>query len=99
MEFNRPVRTHELAELARAMEIDSDPVEHVHALGRTIGLPASLAEIGVAEARPARHGRGVDRHQAPDLEQPARARTWTALEAILSAAWHGDPARLSAVPA
>ena len=27
-----------------------DPVDHVHALGLQIGLPASLAEIGVAES-------------------------------------------------
>src|SRR4051812_7239156 len=48
MEYNRPAREHELSELARVMGIENDPVEHVHALGRAIGLPASLAEIGVA---------------------------------------------------
>ncbi len=98
MEFNRPVRTHELAELARAMEIDGDPVEHVHALGRSIGLPASLAEIGVAREDlrgMAEASIGIKRL----ISNNPRALDVDGLEAILSAAWHGDPARLSAVPA
>src|SRR3954471_6933109 len=37
MEYNRPARTAELAALAREMECEADVVEHVHALGRTIG--------------------------------------------------------------
>src|SRR4051794_27509365 len=49
MEFNRPARSFELAELARVMGSPGDVVEHVHSLGLAIGLPASLAEIGVAE--------------------------------------------------
>src|SRR4051795_3678221 len=48
MEYNRPARVEELAALAQAMEIDGAPVERVHALGLAIGLPRSLAEVGVA---------------------------------------------------
>ena len=48
MEFNRPVRDAELAELASVM--GGDAVECVHALGLRIGLPASLA--GSASPRP-----------------------------------------------
>src|SRR4051795_11742409 len=50
MEFNRPARTDEFTELARVMGSPGDVVEHVHSLGLAIGLPASLAEIGVAES-------------------------------------------------
>ena len=58
--------------------------------------PSSLAEIGVAQARSAADGRGrigikrlIDNNPRPlDVD---------ALEAILDAAWHGDPARLRAV--
>ena len=46
MEFNRPAREPELAELERIF--GAEPVAFVHELGRRIGLPASLAEIGVA---------------------------------------------------
>ena len=46
-------RARELAELVGA-DGRATPVEFVHALGRRIGLPASLAEIGVARERPAR---------------------------------------------
>ena len=49
MEFNRPARPHDLAELARVMQSPGSAVEHVHALGQRIGLPASLAEIGIAQ--------------------------------------------------
>jgi len=100
MEYNRPARTHEMSELARAMEIDTDPVEHVHGLGAAIGLPASLAEIGVAQESlrgmaeaSIKIKRLIDNNPRPlDVD---------ALESILDAAWHGDPSRLSAgaVPA
>ena len=72
MEFNRPVRERELAELERIF--GAEPVAFVHELGRRIGLPASLAEIGVARDGSARDGGGVGRHQAPDRQQPAPAR-------------------------
>lgn len=96
MEFNRPERPEDLAELARVMDSpDGDVVGHVHALGRRIGLPASLAEIGIqpqdlrgmAEASIG-FRRLIDNNPRPlDVD---------ALEDILDAAWHGDPARLTA---
>jgi alcohol dehydrogenase len=98
MEYNRPARTHEMGELARAMEIDTDPVDHVHRLGLAIGLPASLAEIGVAETdlrAMAEASVGIKRL----IDNNPRPLDADALEAILSAAWHGDPARLAAVAA
>jgi alcohol dehydrogenase len=96
MEFNRPARPAEMAELSSLM--GGDPVSAVHALGLAIGLPASLAEVGVAQ----RDLRGmaeaavgikrlVDNNPAPlDVD---------ALEAILYAAWHGEPDRLRAAGA
>jgi alcohol dehydrogenase len=96
MEFNRPARPAEMAELSSLME--GDAVAAVHALGLSIGLPASLAEIGVtrgelrgmAEAA-AGIKRLVDNNPAPlDVD---------ALEAILDAAWLGEPDRLRATGA
>ena len=98
MEYNRPARTSEMAALAHAMEIDDDPVAHVHALGLKIGLPASLAEIGIAEADlrgMAEASVGIKRL----IDNNPRVLDADALEAILSAAWHGEPARLAAVTA
>ena len=91
MEFNRPARGPELAELSELM--GGDAVTRVHELGLKIGLPASLARIGVTERdlRPMAEAsisikRLIDNNPRPlDVE---------ALEAILSAAWHGEPARL-----
>jgi alcohol dehydrogenase class IV len=96
MEFNRPARPAELAELARVMESPGDPVEHVHALGRAIGLPASLAELGVdrdALRGMAEASVGIKRL----IDNNPRVLDVPALEAILDAAWHGEPARLAAV--
>jgi alcohol dehydrogenase len=98
MEYNRPARTAELAALAHAMEADGDVVEHVHALGAAIGLPASLAEIGVARESirgMAEASVGIKRL----IDNNPRPLDVDALEAILDAAWHGDPARLAAVAA
>jgi alcohol dehydrogenase class IV len=93
MEFNRPARTAEIAELSALM--GGDAVERVHALGLQIGLPASLAEIGVAQEdlRPmAEASVGIKRL----IDNNARPLDADALEAILDAAWHGDPERLRA---
>ncbi len=46
MEYNRSARQDEIAELSALM--GGDAVSQVHALGQKIGLPGSLAEIGVA---------------------------------------------------
>jgi alcohol dehydrogenase len=93
MEFNRPVRAAELAALAAEMGSTGDPVDHVHALGLQIGLPASLAEIGVAQADlrgMAEASVGIKRL----IDNNPRPLDADSLEAILDAAWHGDPARL-----
>jgi alcohol dehydrogenase len=96
MEFNRPVRGAELAELSTLM--GGDAVECVHALGLKIGLPASLARIGVTEAdlRPmAEASIGIKRL----IDNNPRPLDTDALEQILTAAWHGEPARLAPVTA
>jgi alcohol dehydrogenase len=91
MEFNRPARPSEMAELSALM--GGDAVSAVHALGLRIGLPKSLVEIGVARddlramaESAAGIKRLVDNNPAP-LDADA-------LEAILDAAWHGEPDRL-----
>jgi alcohol dehydrogenase len=93
MEFNRPARTAEIDKLSALM--GGDAVEAVHALGLRIGLPASLAEIGVTEPdlRPmAEASVGIKRL----IDNNPRPLDADALESILSAAWHGDPSRLRA---
>jgi alcohol dehydrogenase len=91
MEYNRPARPDEMAELSTLM--GGDAVDAVHALGQRIGLPASLAEIGVArdELRGmAEASEGIKRL----IDNSPRALDADALEAILDAAWHGDPGLL-----
>jgi alcohol dehydrogenase len=93
MEFNRPARPHDLAELARVMQSPGSAVEHVHALGQRIGLPASLAEIGIAQED--LRGMAESSFKFKRLiDNNPRALDVNALEQILDAAWHGDPARL-----
>ena len=70
-----------------------DPVEHVHALGLQIGLPASLAGIGVAQG----DLRGMAEASVEIkrlIDNNPRPLDADALEAILDAAWHGEPSRL-----
>ena len=96
MEYNRPARSDEIAELSALM--GGDAVSQVHALGLSIGLPKSLAEIGVAqgELRPmAEASVGIKRL----IDNNPRRLDVDALEAILDAAWHGEPGRLRAVGA
>lgn len=93
MEFNRIARPAEIAELSSLF--GGDAVERVHQLGLEIGLPASLAEIGVTEGdlRPmAEASIGIKRL----IDNNPRPLDTDALEAILTAAWHGEPARLRA---
>jgi alcohol dehydrogenase len=93
MEYNRPARTSELDALAQAMG-GGDAVETVHALGRRIGLPASLAEIGIERADVrglAEQSVGIRRL----IDNNPRPLDTDALELILTAAWHGEPARVS----
>ncbi len=59
-------------------------------LGRRIGLPASLAEIGVAREdlrRMAEASVGIKRL----IDNNPRPLDADALERILDAAWHGEP--------
>ena len=74
MEFNRPVRGAELAELERMF--GGEPVDT-----STNSAPDRPARLAGRDRRrpggPARHGRGVGRHQAADRQQPAPARRET----------------------
>jgi alcohol dehydrogenase class IV len=94
MEYNRSARPDEIAQLSSLM--GGDAVSQVHALGMKVGLPRSLAEIGVA-----RGDLGAMAAQSFAIKRlvdnnPRRLDV-EALEAILDAAWHGEPARLGAV--
>jgi alcohol dehydrogenase len=94
MEYNRSARVDELAQLASVMDPARDPVEFVHDLGLRIGLPASLAAIGVAEEDLrglAEASVGIKRL----IDNNPRELDVDALESILAAAWYGDPARLA----
>jgi alcohol dehydrogenase class IV len=96
MEFNRPARPDEIAQLSSLM--GGDAVSQVHALGLKVGLPPSLADIGVArhDLRPmAEASLGIKRL----VDNNPRPLDVDALEAILDAAWHGEPERLRAVGA
>jgi alcohol dehydrogenase len=91
MEYNRPARLDEIAQLSSLM--GGDAVAEVHALGLRIGLPASLAEIGVAREDlrgMAEASEGIKRL----IDNNPRPLDADGLEAILDAAWHGDPGRL-----
>jgi len=94
MAFNRSERRAALEQIAVALgEPAADPVAVVHRLGLAIGLPASLAELGIAPERI----RGLA-EQAAGIRRLAgnnpRDLDIAGCEAILHAAWHGDPARL-----
>jgi alcohol dehydrogenase len=96
MEFNRPARPDEIAELSSMM--GGDAVSQVHALGLEIGLPRSLAELGLARGDlrgMAEASVGIKRL----VDNNPRPLDVDALEAILDAAWHGEPERLRAVDA
>jgi alcohol dehydrogenase len=105
MEFNRPARVGVLAEIAAALADGlgtetADPVGVVRALGARIGLPRSLAELDLRLEdlpRLARESVGIKRL----IDNNPRPLDVAALEAILTAAWHGDPAMLaeSTIPA
>ena len=91
MEFNRPAPT---ARPRRARARDAarraTPVEHVHALGQRIGLPASLAEIGIAQED--LRGMAESSFKFKRLiDNNPRPLDADALERILDAAWHGEP--------
>jgi alcohol dehydrogenase len=92
MEYNRPARPEGIAQLSELA--GGDAVREVHALGQRIGLPASLEEIGVErnQLRPMAEAAAGIKRLVDNSPRPLDA---DALEAILDAAWHGDPERLS----
>jgi alcohol dehydrogenase len=99
MAFNRPQRGAALLEIAAALgDPAGDPVDVVHRLGIAIGLPASLADLGVEpDLLPtlAEQAAGIRRLAGNNPRELDAA----GAEAILEAAWHGEPARLAATPA
>jgi alcohol dehydrogenase len=96
MEYNRPARPGEIAELSLLM--GGDAVSQVHELGLRIGLPTSLAEVGVAQSDlrgMAEAAVGIRRL----VDNNPRPLDVDGLGAILAAAWHGEPQRLRATGA
>jgi alcohol dehydrogenase len=102
MRFNRPARLAELAAIGRAMAVsggahDDEPaaeeaIAGVAELARKVGLPASLAELGVAEEELpelARLALGVSRLI---VNNPRELGEKELLE-ILRAAWRGELSR------
>jgi alcohol dehydrogenase len=94
MAFNRPARKVALLEIAAALGNPAiDPVEVVHELGIAIGLPTNLAELGLPLARlPELAEQAAAIRRLVD-NNPRRLGSGDA-EAILEAAWRGDPALL-----
>jgi alcohol dehydrogenase class IV len=94
MAFYRPERQAALDQIAAALgEPGADPVTVVHQLGLAIGLPQSLAELGVAPERirdMAEQAAGIRRLAGNNPRELDAA----GCEAILRAAWHGEPSRL-----
>jgi alcohol dehydrogenase len=92
MEYSRAARPEGIAELSALT--GGDAVAEIHALGLRIGLPASLEDIGVERSQlraMAEAAAGIKRL----VDNSARPLDADALEAILDAAWHGEPERLS----
>lgn len=102
MAFNRPVRLVELAAVARAMGAaavaDGDEsaadaaIAAVAELADAVGVPASLAELGVQESELselAHQALGVGRLIANNPRELGE----TELEGILRSAWRGESAR------
>src|SRR4051795_9604420 len=92
MEYNRPARPAGIARLS--VLAGGDAVAEIHSLGLRIGLPASLADIGVERDQlrtMAEAAAGIKRL----VDNSPRALDADALESILDAAWHGEPERLS----
>jgi alcohol dehydrogenase len=92
MEYSRSARPEEIAQLSALA--GGDAVAEIHALGLRIGLPPSLEDIGVGRDQlraMAEAAAGIKRL----VDNSARPLDADALEAILDAAWHGEPERLS----
>jgi alcohol dehydrogenase len=98
MRFNAPVRGAELSEIAAAMGcVQATPdaaIEATAALGRRIGLPGSLADLGLSLGdlpEMAERAVGITRLAA---NNPRPLDLDGALE-ILTAAWYGDLSRIA----
>ena len=94
MEFNRPARPHDLAELARVMQL-AGRRGRARARARAADRPAGLA--GRDRDRPggpARDGRVLVQVQAADRQQPARRWTWTRWNGSSMPRGTASPARL-----
>jgi alcohol dehydrogenase len=102
MRLNQPARTPELAAIARAMGVsgpaDDDrqaaeaAIVAVAELAQAVGVPASIAQLGVAEeelAELARQALGVSRLVANN----PRPLTEESLVGLLHAAWRGELSR------
>jgi alcohol dehydrogenase len=94
MAFNRSERQPALDEIAAALgDPAADPVTVVYRLGLAIGLPTSLAELGIAPEQirdMAEQAAGIRRlagNNPRDLDAAG-------CEEILRAAWHGELSRL-----
>jgi alcohol dehydrogenase len=99
MRFNKPVRAAELAAIGRAMGVAREEYDDERAaeeaiagvteLATAIGLPAGLAELGVAEEELpglSRQALGVSRLIVNNPREP----TEQDLIEILRAAWRGE---------
>jgi maleylacetate reductase len=84
--FNAPAVPEALAALRRALDVP-DPVRELHELGERLGIPRSLADLGLTAA-------DVDRAVDVALGAPyANPRPASAddLRAVLHTAWAGEP--------
>ncbi|NYE36798.1 alcohol dehydrogenase [Nocardioides cavernae] len=106
MEFNRPTRITELAAVAVAMgapatgspeDLADEAIDRVAALLGAVGIPATLAELGLPEDRlrwTAEQAAGAERLVANN----PRPLDVDALERIVRAAWSGDRSSLRDAP-
>ncbi|HEX4908826.1 MAG TPA: maleylacetate reductase [Actinomycetes bacterium] len=82
--FVAPAARPQLARLARSLGVD-DAAGGIWDLGRRLGTPASLAELGLAEAE---LDRAAEQAVARVVQTPRRAGV-SELRALLEAAWQG----------
>lgn len=104
LEYVRPAALPQLREIADALRIDtahlsddhaaSAAIEEIERLARAVGIPATLAEIGVArDDLPELAGEAVTITRL--LRNSPRTLDLESLTAILEAAWSGDRASLA----
>jgi alcohol dehydrogenase class IV len=84
--YNAPAAPQAMARLARALGVD-DPIRGLFDLGRRLGAPVSLAEIGMPRE-------GIDRAAELVTANPywnPRTVNAVAMRALLTSAFHGVP--------